>query len=59
MKMPPWKVRCPVCHEYFQPRHAAQWRCTDSECRKKSAAVEDVLEFGLERKRIEALLGED
>ena len=32
LKRLPYKVRCPVCKDFFQPRHASQLLCGCKDC---------------------------
>ena len=50
----PWKMKCPVCNEFFQPTHAGQKRCTDPICRKRANVPEIEDEMS-----IKVLRGED
>jgi hypothetical protein len=59
MQVPPWKVRCPICREFFQPRHAGQVRCSDPICRRNGAFVDEFDKSEREMTRIAILLEDD
>jgi hypothetical protein len=60
MQIPPWKLRCPVCRNFFQPRHAGQIRCDDGVCRKNCAFIDEYDRKERELTKIVILLeGED